>query len=285
MAQGWHSGSHANGVGCYHHIRAKGFPTTSISERGIAVPRFVGFKCTYGNWGAPILIHMNRILTMVVILMCSIAACLAQQKEVTKFLGIPVDGTKSEMVRQLKSKGFYRSSMKDALVGEFNGRDVYVSVVTNNNKVYRIAVIDVNENDEADIKIRFNTLVSQFANNPKYAGSEDQKIPDEEDISYEMSVNSKRYEAIFYQTGSELSDSAMQEKIQSMLAEFTPEEIKNPTTETENKLEMAKYRGILELVALRLSRPVWFVISESYGKYRIVMYYDNEYNSANGEDL
>ncbi len=34
------------------------------------------------------------------------------------------------------------------------------------------------------------------------------------------------------------------------------------------------------------NRLIWFKISETeYGKYQIVMYYDNEYNHADGEDL
>ena len=32
-------------------------------------------------------------------------------------------------------------------------------------------------------------------------------------------------------------------------------------------------------------KPVWFMISENYGQYYITMFYDNEYNRANGEDL
>ena len=33
-------------------------------------------------------------------------------------------------------------------------------------------------------------------------------------------------------------------------------------------------------------KPVWFRIEEEmYGKYYIMMFYDNEYNHANGEDL
>ena len=32
-------------------------------------------------------------------------------------------------------------------------------------------------------------------------------------------------------------------------------------------------------------KPVWFTISEFRGKYYITMFYDNEYNTANGEDL
>ena len=60
---------------------------------------------------------------------------VAQEKDVTKFLGIPVDGAKSDMIQKLKEKGFVPSSYKDMLEGEFNGTDVYISVVTNNNKV------------------------------------------------------------------------------------------------------------------------------------------------------
>lgn len=32
-------------------------------------------------------------------------------------------------------------------------------------------------------------------------------------------------------------------------------------------------------------KSVWFRICEQYGEYYIAMYYDNEYNQANGEDL
>ena len=34
-----------------------------------------------------------------------------------------------------------------------------------------------------------------------------------------------------------------------------------------------------------LNKQVWFMISESYGKYSIVIYYDNEINKANGNGL
>lgn len=30
---------------------------------------------------------------------------------------------------------------------------------------------------------------------------------------------------------------------------------------------------------------VWFMINENYGKYKILMYYDNLHNQANGDDL
>ena len=70
---------------------------------------------------------------------------LNAQKDVTKFLGIPVDGFKAEMLSKLKSKGFsVNTSNKDVLNGEFNGRDVNIFIKTNNNKVFRLAVADAN---------------------------------------------------------------------------------------------------------------------------------------------
>ncbi len=33
------------------------------------------------------------------------------------------------------------------------------------------------------------------------------------------------------------------------------------------------------------NRVVWFIINEVYGQYYIAMFYDNEYNHSNGEEL
>ena len=72
------------------------------------------------------------------LLMLSISVC-AQQKDVTRFLGIPVDGSKSEMIRKLKAKGFESNPYDEGiLTGEFNGTMVNVYVLTNNNKVFRL---------------------------------------------------------------------------------------------------------------------------------------------------
>ncbi len=171
----------------------------------------------------------------------AIAVYAQQEKEVTRFLGIPVDGSKTEMIKKLQAKGFQKSEIGD-LEGEFNGKDVYIFVKTNNNKVYRIVVMDKNQIDETNIKIRFNKLCSQFANNPKYISLQDFTIPESEDISYEMSVNNKRYEAVYCQ-----------------------------------RLLASDYD----------KRLVWFMISEGDlpGTYCILLFYDNGYNQANGEDL
>lgn len=48
------------------------------------------------------------------------------QQDVTQFLGIPIDGSKTEMIRKLKEKGYRNDPTTDALVGEFNGAKVNV---------------------------------------------------------------------------------------------------------------------------------------------------------------
>lgn len=145
---------------------------------------------------------MKKILTLAVVLMTTIALFAQEEKDVTKFLGIPVDGYKSEMISKLKAKGFTSTSNdKNVLEGEFNGQDVELHVVTNNNKVYRIMVVDKNPVSETNIRIRFNNLLNQFENNSKYIGYSNKPIPEDEDLSYEISVKNKRYQASFYQNG------------------------------------------------------------------------------------
>ncbi len=93
---------------------------------------------------------------------------MSAQKDVTQFLDIPVDGYKPEMIQKLKSKGFTNNLNKeDIFNGEFNGTDVNIVIATNNNKVWRVAVLDINPTDETNIKIRFNNLIQQFVNNEK----------------------------------------------------------------------------------------------------------------------
>ncbi len=192
---------------------------------------------------------MRKFIVLAIALICAITGFA--QKEVTKFLGFPVDGTKSEMIRNLKSKGFKTFSFEgeDILEGRFNGNNVRVYISTENGKVSRVMVCDENTISETDIKIRFNKLCHQFKENGNYISLNDYTIPEDENISYEMIVNKKRYEAAFYQ------------KIDG---ELSADDLMNGDF---------------------FNRSVWFIIAEAYGKYYIAMYYDNEYNRANGEEL
>lgn len=226
---------------------------------------------------------IRRIFAIVAILFCVITTFA--QNDVTKFLGIPVDGSKSEMIRNLKSKGFKLSKIGDneVLSGRFNGSDVRVFISTENGKVARIMVCDENTMSETDIKIRFNRLCSQFKDNGKYLSLDDYTISKEEDISYEMAVHNKRYEAIFYQ----LPEGEVMEQMQASILKdvqdkYAPEQLKSPSEEIRAQILSDTFDKMIKILG---NKPVWFMISETYGKYYITMFYDNEYNRANGEDL
>ena len=197
---------------------------------------------------------MRKFLTLLA--MIAISASVFAQKEVTKFMGIPVDGSPTEMIKKLKAKGFTTDEgfMRDVkrgsvdwdgpevLIGRFNGTKVRVFLGVEQNKVWRIYLADKDSRDETQIKIRFNTLVRQFEGNGKYVPLfDEQTIADDEDISYQMTVNKKQYDAAFLQKG---EDGTVDKK-----------------------------------------RMVWFMISQRSDDYCIYMYYDNEYNQADGSDL
>lgn len=197
---------------------------------------------------------MRKFLTLLAII--AISASTFAQREVTKFIGIPVDGSPSEMIKKLKAKGFTTDKYfmqpveqglvdwdePEALNGRFNGEKVRVYLLVEQNKVWRICLEDKDKRDETQIRIRFNTLVRQFEGNGKYVPyGDEQTIDDDEDISYGMTVKNKQYAATFFQKG---EDGTVDKK-----------------------------------------REVWFWISQDSEGYKIYMNYDNKYNEADGSDL
>ena len=214
---------------------------------------------------------MKRVFITIVLLTLAISS-FAQEKDVTKFLGIPVDGTKAEMIAKLKEKGFTSTVRdKDILEGEFNGNDVHIYIGTNNNKVCRIMVCDKNTVTETDIKIRFNKLLMQFIDNNKYFPISTNSISDEEDISYNITLDKKRYEASFIQ----INRDSISNEIRTT---YTKEELEKISEDDAMDI-------ILPIIQKSIHKYVWFMISEFGGEYYITMFYDNELNRANGEDL
>jgi len=218
-------------------------------------------------------------------ILLTLPVVLYAQKDVTQFLGIPVDGNKSEMIQKLNDKGFtINPHEKGFLDGEFNGMDVHIIIATNNNKVRRIAVMDANPSSEANIKIRFNNLLQQFKNNKRYLFTPDSTIqkytiPESENISYELSVHNKKYQMIFYQQTADydsitLKINALNEKQKQMPSDTSY--LNQLTTLTLNQLEEA-YKCF--------NKKVWVNISMLSGGYYITIFYDNVYNEANGESL
>lgn len=212
-----------------------------------------------------------------------VAVFASAQIEVTKFLGIPVDGNKQQMIQKIKEKGYLYNSIYDRLEGEFNGRDVFIYVVTNNNKVYRILVEDAVYSSEGDIKIRYNTLLRQFKNNnQKYLSmsTEDGELSESEDISYEMTIHNKRYEAAFIQITNTLDSVTLSKKMQEFNKENYGDDYLLDMTG-----EQILGASIQFFLSLYIDNSVWFMINERYGRYGILLYYDNNRNRANGEEL
>lgn len=212
---------------------------------------------------------MKRLLFIVLAMIATITS-FAQQKDVTSFLGIPVDGTVLSMKQKLVSKGFVPKKVgtNEFLEGKFNGTDVRVYIVTNNNKVCRIMLCDENYQNETNIKIRFNKLVSQFVNNKRYISLDKYTLSDEEDISYEMTVNKKNYDAVFYQVPNkmEIDTLALQEKVRNeLLSKYTVEELIKPSEETTKEAVSTTFKIGMEMMFMK---PVWFRICESYTSVR-----------------
>ena len=275
--------------GCYFHICFQRFSQgLYIRTCGIRLHTsciLMAVPCRAGGKQVKFDGMKRMLLSMLMSFLMS--SVMFGQQEVTKFLGIPVDGSKEEMIRKLKEKGFKEDPLiEDGLEGEFNGSQVKVSVATNNNKVCRIVVRNAFGQNASNIKVSYNRLCEQFRNNEKYApligAISVYEIPEDENISYEMSVNDKRYQAAYCQMSPNDSIAVMQDIKPILQEKYTKELLNNPSKEIKEDIWKTIY---LHMIDLRSKRVVWFTIMEFYGEYYIGIYYDNVYNQANGEDL
>ena len=240
---------------------------------------------------------MKRLLSFIIGILIMCSTVFGQSEGTLKFLGIPVDGSKSEMVAALKSKGFRYDSNSGFLVGDFNGRESHIWIVENHGKVYRVVVFDANTCDAGQIRIRFNNLIHQFENsNDKYYYTvPNNPIPEDEDISYEISVNNKQYSAEFIYNplygNDELRDRLINEVIEELgLEKIKDEKTAGGITYGEFYSDKDKYNQLISsrvgLKIIQMSNSsVWFTICNHYGEYFIGIYYDNLINKPNGEDL
>lgn len=234
---------------------------------------------------------MKRLLSFVIGILIMCSTVFGQSEGTLKFLGIPVDGSKSEMVAALKDKGFRYDSNSGFLVGDFNGMESHIGIVENHGKVYRVVVFDANTSDEGQIRIRFNNLIHQFENsNDKYYYiNQNDKIPEDEDISYEISVNNKQYSAEFIYNPLYGNDELRNRLVNEAVEEIKLSSEKKGITYEEFYSDKDLYNQLVSSVTdkiIQMSKgSVWFKIFEHYGKYFIGIYYDNLINKPNGEDL
>lgn len=257
--------------------------------------------------------------TILTILLAIIAFVgLAQNNGALKFLGIPIDGTKAQFGARLVNKGFTYVSAQDYYKGEFNGSTVNVFLHTNHNKVDRVYVAFPSVSEE-DIRSEYNHLLDQFDRNAKYVDLRfNEQIPVKEDISYQITVNKKRYQASYCYFDQNRNSAeflnALVDEISELFTEeqyialkefaknnkdtdFDFDELEDKLLTEMNRLGVGQnssedlearshvigtFLSGLEAVA---DGHVWFMIHESYGKYYIGLYYDNLHNKAHGEDL
>ena len=118
-------------------------------------------------------IMRKLVFTLLMFLTLSMSA---QKSEVIRFMGIPIDGPKPEMLLELKEKGF--EPINDGLTnddasimkGYFNGEKCTLSVNSYHNNVYNIIVVFDQEDTELNAKLRFlyynELLGTKYVSNP-----------------------------------------------------------------------------------------------------------------------
>lgn len=227
---------------------------------------------------------MKHLLTILLLILSTLlAAAQSNNAGTLKFMGIPIDGTKKNMITQLKAKGFWYDTYNHCLKGQFNGKDVMIYVVTNHNVVDRIYVAYPLES-ESQVITEYNILLDQFNRNKKYIANENNEmIPADEDLSYEMTVRNKKYGASFFYVSPDLFSEEEIDQIHQLNDKMTGmsfEEIQAMEQAMSDPLQI----NMTQWMSL-LYGNVWFTIHERYGKYQIGIYYDNLKNRPNGEDL
>lgn len=232
------------------------------------------------------------VVTALLTLFACIALAQTSSEGTLKFLGIPVDGTKDEMISRLKAKDFRYNSYDDLLYGQFNGKDAEIHVGTNHGVVDRVVVVFPSI-PESQIISEYNALLSQFNNNDKYIGiGENERIASDENLSYEIAIHHKDYEADFAYISPDLFSEEEASQIRSLLSQaknMDKEEMQAllasmaPNEEGEMSVEQGML--ILNKMMSFVSSHVWFAILEDGSKYCICLYYDNLKNRPHGEDL
>ena len=265
---------------------------------------------------------MKRLVCTILLAIISILVFGQKNNGTLKFLGIPVDGSETQFAARLKAKGFSYNNYLNGYKGQFNGKNVEVYIHTNHNLVDRVYVSFPATSSERKIKNEYNILLSQFKNTGKYSDiGSNTEIPEEEDISYEMTVNNKEYQAVFSYFDPDVNPltriDALLDKFQgllpdeeiSLMKEYTKKAINLPEEEQqalaekminemstmglrqEANSESGMEKSLLLMatfidgVRSMADGDVWFTIHENLGEYNIGLYYDNRHNKAHGEDL
>ena len=129
-------------------------------------------------------------------------ATTSYAQKVVEFMGFPIDGTKAEMFSKLKEKGFRETDAHNVLEGLFEDLPVVVVVLDNIlDKVYEIDLRHEMGSDETLAIKRYNSLLLNFRNDPKYNDSYSELIPEGEPTGDQLRLDTHSYSACFTQVG------------------------------------------------------------------------------------
>ena len=244
-------------------------------------------------------IVMKRIVFLLVAVMCSLMAAgqenptglAAQQKQLPvnptiTFLGVPVDGTKSDVINALTSRGFAYDLDEEGMLGEFEGENVFLHISENKaGKVYQIMVyFHTKESAKENIEV-YNKLVNRFnADSTNYwSFYEEELIP--ENVNLDSLIKEEEGEIwAEYLLTQQLDTAAyLQNTFAALLSKFTPEQIKNPTEEQRSEMVAIMQQEISKLHSGRVFIGL-FKDEEEKGKYNVILYIYNQKNEDPEEE-
>ena len=196
-----------------------------------------------------------------------------------KFVGIPIDGTKEQMIQALASNGFKHDSYHDYLEGMFNGESVKLQISTNHGIVDRIKVIYPYCSETNDTRVKYNTLLSRFNRNAKYVCVYPRaEVPANEGIYWKLSDNTKYYDAVYFYLHPEVN---AKQWVEDFKAEYQKRYNKPLEGLSYEETEEAIFCLPMK-VSAAVSGVVWFtMVDTNY----ININYINFKNRPRGEDL
>lgn len=217
---------------------------------------------------------------MIAVMLCMLPLSLLAESKAIRFLGIPVDGPKSEMIEKIKAKGFTYHITEDYFTGYYYGYPVYVFVQLENRVVNRIIVYDIPQCNQKEIKKRFNELCTKFDRDKRYRSLSDSivKIRQNEDILKEMRLHQKQYRGLYAQGRTTRADSlAIQEALRktdspvSIETKYKTESLR----ESRRRIHVKAMKRVTPICDGVNKSVVWFAISEKFKKFGMILVYDN----------
>ena len=106
------------------------------------------------------------IITLLLTVLCSAAFAQGSNNGTLKFMGIPIDGPKEQLIEKIKAKGFRSSPYREGLLGQFNGQTVEVEVLDNHGTAYCVCVAFPGTSAYM-VRTEYNALLEQFLCNDK----------------------------------------------------------------------------------------------------------------------